>query len=181
MKKLIFIMILGVAYNQCNESNWQEYYPEMTGCNLNSANLYQADLSDANLMEANLMQADLRGADLSSASLLGANLMQANLLLANLSNANLSGAYLSHAYLYQANLLNANFTNTYCWATFFVEVVLENTIFDGAYLTYAIFDKNEDSYDDVSYEAGSASGDVNLDGQLNILDIVYSVDVILNP
>ena len=39
----------------------------------------------------------------------------------------------------------------------------------------------EDGYNDVSYEAGAMSGDHNLDGTLDILDIVYFVDVILNP
>ena len=126
------------------------------------------------------MNADLRGADLSGTSLIGANLMQANLWLANLSNAYLNGAYLTHAYLYQADLSNANFTNTNCWATFFVESILENTIFDGAYLMYAIFDENEDSYDDESYDAGSQSGDANLDGELNIIDIVIYVEHILS-
>jgi hypothetical protein len=29
-------MLLGVqiGYNQCNESNWQEYYPNMQGCDI---------------------------------------------------------------------------------------------------------------------------------------------------
>ena len=34
MKNLLLItMLLGVGYSQCNESNWQEYYPsEMAKC-----------------------------------------------------------------------------------------------------------------------------------------------------
>jgi hypothetical protein len=44
---------------QCNESNWQEYYPEMEGCDLYYANLQGANLSDANLSYANLAGADL--------------------------------------------------------------------------------------------------------------------------
>ena len=180
MKKVFFIIFIGMLYSQCNESNWQDFYPNMQGCNLEGANLYQANLSDANLNEANLMYADLRGADLSNTSLLLANLMQTNLWLANLSNSNLTGAFLSNAYLYQANLSNANFTNASCWATFFVEVVLENTIFDGAYLIYAIFDNNEDGYDDESFDAGALSGDGNLDGESNIIDIVFFIEQILN-
>ena len=38
-----------------------------------------------------------------------------------------------------------------------------------------------DGYDDVSYEAGAISGDLNLDGGNNILDVVVLVDNILNP
>ena len=56
-----------------------------------------------------------------------------------------------------------------------------------------LVDTNEDGYDDVCYEAGAESGysagfdigamsgDSNLDGTLDILDIVYFIDVILNP
>ena len=65
MKNILFItMLLGVGYSQCNESNWQEYYPEMAGCDLEAANLvgsnlYQADLSEANLRDADLEEANL--------------------------------------------------------------------------------------------------------------------------
>ena len=122
-----------------------------------------------------------RGADLSDTTLLEANLMQANLLQADLSNANLLGAWLGGAYLYQANFSNADLTDTNCWASFFVGAILENTIFDGADLTYATFDENEDTYDDVSYEAGATSGDLNLDGTDNILDVVILVNNIITP
>ena len=41
---LIITMLLGVriGYSQCNESNWQDYYPDMAGCNLVGANLTNA-------------------------------------------------------------------------------------------------------------------------------------------
>ena len=42
-------------------------------------------------------------------------------------------------------------------------------------------DTDEDGYDDVSYEAGAESGDANLDGQLNVLDIVLYANIILTP
>ena len=51
----------------------------------------------------------------------------------------------------------------------------------GADLQYAYFDENEDEYDDVSYDAGATSGDLNLDGTDNIQDIITLVNNILNP
>ena len=41
-------------------------------------------------------------------------------------------------------------------------------------------DLDNDGYDDASYEAGVESGDVNLDGELNILDIISYVNILLN-
>ena len=41
-------------------------------------------------------------------------------------------------------------------------------------------DINEDGYDDESYDAGALSGDGNLDGESNIIDIVIFVEQILN-
>ena len=117
MKNILFItMLLGFGYSECNESNWEEYYPNMGWC-------------------------DLFGA--------------------NLSQTNLSGAY--------------------CYGAFFVYADLEGTNFDGADLQYAYFDENEDEYDDVSYDAGATSGDLNLDGTDNIQDIITLVNNILNP
>ena len=38
-----------MAYSQCDESNWESYYPDMEGCNLSWANLSWANLEGANL------------------------------------------------------------------------------------------------------------------------------------
>ena len=43
-----------------------------------------------------------------------------------------------------------------------------------------ISDENEDGFDDEGFIAGAQSGDVNLDGALNIVDIVIFIDNILN-
>ena len=197
MKNLLFItMLLGVGYSQCNESNWQEYYPEMEYCDLEGANLTGAYLSGAYLSGANLSYANLEGAnltwaDLSGANLEGANLYEAylegaNLTWADLSGADLSGANLEGAYLSGANLSGAylygaclegaiNFTQTNYNGT----PILEGCASGGGDCSYE--DTDEDGYDDVSYAAGAMSGDSNGDGTLDILDIVYFIDVILNP
>ena len=55
MKNLLIItMLLGIGYADCNESNWQDYYPDMEGCNLSGANLSNANLYEADLSNANL-------------------------------------------------------------------------------------------------------------------------------
>ena len=144
MKNLLIItMLLGVGYSQCNESNWQEYYPDMQGCDLQWANLEGANLTGANLV----------GANLEGANLYQANLYQANLYEAYLSSANLSGAILYEAYLEGACLEGAIvFTQTNYNGT----PILEGCAFGGGDCSFE--DTDEDGYDDVSYEAGYIAG-----------------------
>ena len=168
---LIINMLLGIGYSQdcepdaivgwncdCNEDTWQAYYPNMEGCYL-----YGAYLVGANLTETNLGWADLSGANLE-----GANISWADLTNANLWWANLIGADLSGANLFQANLSGANLCNLAGSPSF--DVCEES-----------VTDNNGDGYDDVSYDAGAESGDLNLDGGNDILDIVALVNIILNP
>ena len=101
MKNLLIItMLLGIGYADCNESNWQEYYPDMQGCDLRYADLSWADLSYANLQGADLSYANLSGLDLSF--LWGA--------YSNYTGANLSGANLAHAYLPDTDFTGADLT-----------------------------------------------------------------------
>ena len=129
---LIITMLLGVGYSQCNESNWQEYFPFMQGCQLVDADLAGANLSNANLNETVIGYSEFFGANLSCATLNGADLY---------------------------------------------ETWLANTTWDDPCIT----NDNGDSYDDVSYEAGAESGDLNLDGVNNVLDVVILANNILNP
>ena len=183
------------GYGGCNESTWQEYYDSpdhnMQGCNLSGANLaganlsqaflYVADLSGANLQEANLQWANLYGADLS-----GANLSDAVLSYANLEGANLSWAVLTWADLYGANLTGANLQGADIFFSNFHEANLCNLAgsSDGeCEQSEGITDDDADGYDDVSYEvgyeAGAESGDSNLDGVVNIFDIMITVGIAL--
>jgi uncharacterized protein YjbI with pentapeptide repeats len=176
---LIITMLLGIGYSQCNESNWQEYYPNMAGCDLigadlEGANLTGADLSGAALVYANLEDANLYGADIYQADLEGANLQGAVLTGADLYRANLEYANLEEPYLIGADLYGANLCN----------LAGSGSSWDGyggCEQPDGITDNNEDGYDDVSYDAGATSGDISLDGVHNIIDIVMAVDMLLNP
>ena len=50
-------LLLSVAYSQCDESNWEGYYPDMQSCRLGAADLSNADLSGANLSGSYLSSA----------------------------------------------------------------------------------------------------------------------------
>ena len=191
MKKLLFITILLTGgYSQpicdpdfyncdCNEYTWQEWYPNMEGCWL-----YYANLGGANLEGADLSWAVFTGASIYNANLAGSNLSWSDLDYSILIGSDLSDADLTGASLYRADLESTNLSSTFfyeteCFGSYFVWANLDNTIFESADLTYAYFDENEDEYDDASYDAGASSGDVNLDTELNILDIIASVNMIL--
>ena len=116
----------GYSSDVCNESNWQEYYPNMEGCwlqgatlrgvDLTGANLSGADLSltllahstfeGANLSGANLLKVDLTEANLSGANLREADLTEVNLSWADLGKANLKGAVLRNAKIFMAIFCN---------------------------------------------------------------------------
>ena len=117
------------------------------------------------LTNANLEAMDLHGVDLYSATLTGADLSGADLSGADLEGANLEGACLEGT---------TGFTQTNYDGT---------PILEGCACSFE--DIDVDGYDDVSYDAGyvdgAESGDVNLDGYNNILDVVTMVDNILNP
>ena len=88
-----------------------------------------------------------------------------------LENANFYGADLAEASLLRAFLDGANLCNLAgsAWGE----------------CEESVTDNNGDGYDDVSYEVGyetgATSGDLNLDGGNDILDIVLLVNNILNP
>jgi len=235
---LITILLVGIGYSQCNESNWEEYYPEMSGCDLVGADLYGAYLYGANLSWSNLEGINLSYANLSWANLEGTNLSYANLSCANLAGVGVTN-YTSFNYSIwdecgadenEDGIIDAfpvitvlddallvmfvSYDNNYMDAGAIctdsvdgnissnVEVSgdIVNLAYPGIYyLTYSCTDSDnnettasravvvineyedidEDGYDDISFYAGSQSGDINGDGESNIIDIVIYVDNIL--
>jgi len=168
MKKLLLnltftAVLLSAAYSQCNESNWEEYYPYMEGCDLSGADLSGANFEGAYLMEANLIGADLGGADLSGANLTLADFSGADLWVANLSGAILAGAYLSGACLEGA----INFTQNNYQGT----PILEDCAGMNDDCPDCSFeDTDGDGYDDVSYEEGAENAYSNMEGGVNCED-----------
>ena len=80
-----------------------------------------------------------------------------------LDEADLAGANLQGANLYFTNLCNLTGSPS------------------GDVCEESVTDSNGDGYDDVSYDAGAESGDLNLDGGNDVLDVVILVNNILNP
>jgi uncharacterized protein YjbI with pentapeptide repeats len=108
--------------------------------------LESANLSGANLSGANLTNTNLQGANLSGTNLSGANLTNTNLQGANLSGTNLSGvtglqgANLSGLTLTSANLSGTSLQGATLTSTQLDHVIANGTVFDGAYLSGAMFD-----------------------------------------
>ena len=132
MKNLLLItMLLGVGYSQCNESNWQEYYPDMAGCDLTWANLSGANLSGANL-------------------------------------CNLTGSPSGDACEQPEGITDENGDG------------YDDVSYDAGAASVDITTDNQASFDE-GYNLGAQSGDANLDGTLDVLDMVMFIDIILNP
>ena len=121
---------------------------------------------------------DWEGVDLS-----GASIAYANFQGANLSGANLSGAYCVETAFSEVNFFGANLTDAYLHNSVVNFTNLCNLTGspsgDVCEQPEGITDEDGDGYDDVSYDAGALSGDLNLDGSNNILDVVLLVNNIL--
>ena len=133
MKHLFLIScILSFVYTQCDQTNWQQYSPNLEYCDLEDANIAWTDLSGFNLSGANLTGANLTGSVFSYANLNNATLMDADLtwttfFQATLINANLSGAGLGAADFTSANLSGANLYGATFFDTNFSNTCIENT------------------------------------------------------
>jgi len=150
--------------NGCNESNWEEYYPEMQGCDLAWADLEGADLSYANLEGADLSFADLDGANCYGAFFVGVTLSYVYPPIDQFEGAVLTYAYFD---------VNGDEYDDVSYDAGF-DAGFQNSNIQVYYQGYA------DGYD-AGYDAGAESGDLNLDGIDNVLDVVILVNNILNP
>ena len=174
MKRILIIsLLLSSVYSQCNETNWQNYYPDMQDCYL----------EEANLVEENFFLADLSFSNLAGANLEGANLSYANLYGANLQGANLNGADLTSTILVDTNwVLGYECVEISDDDDNGIDDVCEDEFNEG-YLSGEenadITVDNQASYDE-GYDAGAQTGDVNLSGITNVTDIVIIIEAILN-
>ena len=171
---LIITMLLGVGYAveceewneghntnyncDCNEDTWEEYY-NSEGHNMEGCWLYDLHYG----VFGNLSGANLNGAQLSHTWLFFISLEGASLVGAQLNHALLGFATLEGADFTQANLCNLTVSPS------------------GHICEEPVTDENGDGYDDVSYDVGAESGDLNLDGVDNVQDVVILVSNILNP
>ena len=171
-------LLLSVGYSQCNESNWESYYPNLQGCDLQGAYLYGADFW---------------GVDLSYANLSGANLTGANLTYANLCN--LTGS--AYGECEESSGITDSNEDGYDDVSFGVgyeagaaSITPEDGIGpdDVEYAYLAGFDTGladgyqaglDTGYDEGFYD-GEETGDVNHSGELTITDIVIIIENILN-
>ena len=117
---ILFILTFSISYSQCDASNWQDFYPDMQGCNFDGSNLSNQDLSGTDLSGAIFTAGyfgftNFSGADLSDADFSGANAESANFNEANLNNTNFQGAYLNGVILctYTGTPLNMGWQETF--------------------------------------------------------------------
>ena len=124
MKNLLFsILIVGSVFSQCNESNWQEFFPYLVGCNLSGVD-FSAELEEAGVFCSMLY---LTNADLSGANLSGASCMEAGYI-----GVDFSGANLSYTSFRGSNLGLSNFSEAILYETDFWGTTLEGACLEGA-------------------------------------------------
>ena len=141
-------LLLSVGYSQCNESNWQDYYPNMQGC----------DLYGAYLSGANLSNADLNGVNL--CNLTGSPSGDVCEESGGITDDNGDG--------YDDTSYDAGFSEGADSVT--PEDGIGQSDVDAAY---------SEGYD-AGFDIGALSGDSNGDGVLDVLDLVYFVEIIVS-
>ena len=124
MKNLLFsILIVGSVFSQCNESNWQEFFPYLVGCNLSGVNL-SAEFEEAGVVCSMVY---LTSADLSGANLSGASCMERSYI-----GVDFSGANLSYTSFRGSDLGLANLSEAILYETDFYGTTLEGACLEGA-------------------------------------------------
>ena len=168
---LIITILLSIGYSQCNESNWQEYYPNMENCNLYEADLAYTNLSDSNLSYANLGGANLTGANLSWTNLYGTNLEEANLSCANLNGANLFYTNVNNSIWDECSITDENNDgyDDVSYETGYIAGHSDGVVFGMESVDITI--DNQASYDE-GYTTGEASVDTNNDGLVDEFPVI---------
>ena len=123
---LLSILVGGIVYSQCDQTNWQDFNPDLQDCNLIGV--------DFTITGTGLTNTDFSGADLS-----GANLGGKNLIYANFTNANLTGAILNGVNSAYGTWIGANLTNAFMYDTWCAHADISGANFSGALLDRAWF------------------------------------------
>ena len=79
LKTFTIFFFISVIIAQCDSNNWQDYYPNLQGCQLENAdlssqNMWFGDFTCANLTNANLSFAQIGDAIFVNAQMQGADL-----------------------------------------------------------------------------------------------------------
>ncbi len=182
MKKLLFIaMLLGIGYNQCTPVEVSVYISEKDGWMFPYSTFYWGmdeglseiqqhndecyqllENNDECIMNCINMEQDELNSNLGRIGCIYYNCPDGILLTQDYDTHSERPTHL-YGELYCAENTDWNPSSNLCQSNITIE------------------DGDGDGYHDVSYEAGATSGDLNLDGVNNIIDVVILVDNILNP
>ena len=208
MKNILFItMLLGVGYSQCNETNWQEYYPDMQGCFLIGADLSGANLSGVDSWLTIFVYANLENTIFTNNNLIYTYLdetgdcIEGNGWLDDHIPCNSDNDCPANSFCSNMNIGDGTCSPVSCDGYDDASYDAGAESGDPCYgvvcdddpemicicgeCTYE--DEQGDtgggdcSYGDECFDAGAESGDLNLDETTNVLDAVMLIDVILSP
>ena len=147
MKKLILLIVcLSFVYTQCNETNWQEYAPNLIDCTFTDADLSNNDFSNMYFFNTMFIDSDFSNSsfldsyfektyainsDFSSSDFSNAQqgTQEAIFINCNLSGANFEGYY-EYLYLLFSDINSANFENVYFLACEFIGSNFKNANFE---------------------------------------------------
>jgi len=211
MKYLLSILCLSFIYTQCNETNWQDYAPNLSGCTFTNADMSNIDFSSMNFNNVIIKNSNFEGSnfsDIYAYDNAGMQIINSNFnntihhnswinvfsFLSNFQYCDFSNSYLN-GYFYYSDLQHSNFQQLSDNPPNFYNNLLCDSPIDEYYFNFFntfidcnemepdftfLIDLDNDTYDDESYNAGATSGDNNIDGAVDIIDVVNLVNIILD-